>query len=403
VAFFFLLKYPHMEPKRFLIFHLDDGKELRGGQRQLLYLVKELTKLGHLNRIVCRKGSPLERTAGRKGFSTITLPYLFEWDPLSAFLLNRMIRAEAAACGYCEPPILHAHTSHAAAVSYLASMNMPCVRIAHRRVDFVPSPGLSSKFKYEKAHRVIAISRPVKEIMLSLGLSENKISVVSSTVDLDETPWENGGFPKYREAARRAIARKFGIPPEAPWIGSVIALVPHKDPENFVKAAALVTQKHPEARFLLAGAGELADSVRRLARVLNIEDRFHLLGYYDEPYELLSALDIFVLPSSEEGMGSVLIEAMNSSLPIVATRAGGIIDVIEDGANGLLVDVKDPEGLAAAQVALLEDPPLRHRISEEGHRRRLDFSSPKMAELTVKIYEQELARLKAIGADAASA
>jgi len=383
-----------MEQKQLLIFHLDDGKELRGGQRQLLYLVKELNKLGHQNRIVCRKDSPLERTAQRKGFSTITLPYFFEWDPVSALMLNNKIKTVAAAFGRCEPPVLHAHTSHAAAVSYLASMNMPCVRIAHRRVDFVPSRGLSSKFKYEKAHHIIAISRPVKDIMLSLGLSESKIAVVNSTVDLDETPWDNGGFEKYREAARRVIAQKFGIASESPWIGSVIALVPHKDPENFAKAAALMVEKHPEARFLLAGSGELAEKVRRLVKILNIEDRFHLLGYYDNPYELLSALDIFVLPSSEEGMGSVLIEAMNSRLPIVATRAGGITDVIEDRANGLIVDIKDPAGLAAAQIELLEDPPLRHRIAEEGHRRRLDFSSPKMAELTVKIYEQELENIK---------
>lgn len=383
-----------MEPKRLLIFHLDDGKELRGGQRQLLYLVKELNKLGHLNHIVCRKGSPLERTAQRKGFRTISLPYLFEWDPLSALLLNKKIRAVAAGCGCCEPPILHAHTSHTAAVSYLASFSLPCVRIAHRRVDFVPGRGLSSKLKYGKAHRVIAISRPVSDIMLSLGLPASKISIVNSTVDLDETPWQNGGFEQYRAAARRAIAAKFGIPAEAPWIGSLIALVPHKDPENFARAAALVAEKHPEARFLLAGTGELTDKVRRLARVLNIEDRFSLLGYYDTPYELLAALDIFVLPSCEEGMGSVLIEAMNSRLPIVATRAGGIIDVIEDRANGLLADIKDPAGLAAAQIELLEDIPLKRRLASEGHRRRVDFSSPKMAELTLRIYEQEIINVK---------
>ena len=379
---------------KLLVFHLDDGKELRGGQRQLMYLVKELNKLGHINYIVCRKGSPLELTAQRKGFKTIALPYFFEWDPVSAFLLNRMIRTVIAVCGHCEPPILHAHTSHTAAVSYLASFSLPCVRIAHRRVDFVPSRGLSAKFKYEKAHRVIAISRPVKEIMLSLGLSENKIAVVNSTVDLDETPWSIGGFEKYRADARRVIAGNFGIPAEAPWIGSLIALVPHKDPENFAKAAALVIDKHPEARFLIAGTGELAGTMRRLIKILNIENRFHLLGYYDNPYELLSALDIFVLPSCEEGMGSVLIEAMNSKLPIVATRAGGITDVIEDRENGLIVNIKDPAGLAAAQIELLENPPLKHRLAEEGHRRRMDFSSPKMAELTLKIYEQELSRLK---------
>lgn len=391
-----------MEPGKLLIFHLDDGRELRGGQRQLLYLVKELNLLGHLNYIVCRSGSPLETTAKRKNFKTIPLPYLFEWDPVSALLLNRKIRAIADALGHAAPPILHAHTSHAAAISYLASFNMDCVRIAHRRVDFIPSAGLSARFKYLKAHRVIAISKAVRDIMLSLRVPADKIAVVNSTVDLDETPWEEpalsgaegGSFGDYRAAAKQAIARKFGLPQDAPWIGSLIALVPHKDPENFAKAAAQVLEKRPDAHFLLAGAGELAENVRRLVRALKIEKNFHMLGYYETPYELLAALDIFVLPSSEEGMGSVLIEAMNSSLPIVATRAGGITDVIENGANGLVVDVKNPGELARAQLALLEDAALRARISAEGHRRRLDFSSPRMAELTLRIYEQEIANLK---------
>jgi len=385
-----------MEPEKLLIFHLDDGKELRGGQRQLLYLVKELNKLGHMNHIVCRKNSPLCLAALKKGFSVTTLPYFFEWDPVSALLLNNKIRTMAAARVHRGPPILHSHTSHTAAVSYLASIAMPCVRVAHRRVDFVPGRGFSSRLKYETAGRVIAISNPVKKIMLSLGLPESKVTVVNSTVDLDETPWKNGDFEKYREAARRAIAGRFGIPAECPWVGSLIALVPHKDPENFVRAAALVAEKHPEVRFLLAGAGGLAEKVRRLAEALDLAGKFHLLGHYGDSYELLSALDIFVLPSCEEGMGSVLIEAMNSRLPIVATRAGGITDVIEDRTNGLLAEIKDPAGLAAAQIELLEDPSLRRRLADEGHRRRLDFSSPGMAELTLKIYEQELARISRV-------
>ncbi|MBI4803575.1 MAG: glycosyltransferase family 4 protein [Elusimicrobia bacterium] len=383
-----------MEPKRLLIFHLDDGRELRGGQRQLLYLVKELNLLGHLNHIVCRGGSPLETTAKRKKFNTISLPYFFEWDPVSAFLLKKKIKAASASGGHGGPPVLHAHTSHAAAISYLASFNLDCVRIAHRRVDFVPSAGFSARFKYEKAHRVIAISKAVREIMLSLGISGDKIAVVNSTVDLDETPWEEGSFTAYRSVSKRAIAQRFGLPQSAPWIGSLIALVPHKDPENFARAAALVLKKIPHAHFLLAGTGELAQNIRHLVHILKIEKNFHMLGYYENPYELLSALDIFVLPSSEEGMGSVLIEAMNSRLPIVATRAGGITEVIEDGANGMIVDIKNPAELAGAQLALLGDASLRARIAAEGHRRRLDFSSPRMAELTLKIYEQELENLK---------
>ena len=79
-----------MESRKFTIFHLDDGKELRGGQRQLLCLAKELSALGHKNIIVCRKNSPLSRQAAQGGLEIFILPYFFEWDPVSAVFLNNM-------------------------------------------------------------------------------------------------------------------------------------------------------------------------------------------------------------------------------------------------------------------------------------------------------------------------
>ena len=376
--------------QRLTIFHLDDGKELRGGQRQLLYLVKELNGLGHDNTVVCRHGSPLHMAAQRKGFKTFTLPYYFEWDPLSALLLRRALKALPPSGS---PPILHTHTGHTAAVSWLASVCLDCVRIAHRRVDFVPSR-FAARFKYSKAHGVIAISDAVRDILLKAGVPEDKIAVVNSTIDLDDTPWKPGEFPAYRSAARAALAAELGLPPDAFWAGSLIALVPHKDPENMVRAAALVMKGSPRVHFLLAGEGPLAERTARLARMLKIQDRFKLIGYRKDPYKVLAALDMFVLSSCEEGMGSVLVEAMNAGLPIVATTAGGITDVVEDGANGLTVPPRDPAALAAAQLRLVNDGELRARIAAEAHRRREDFSSPRMAAMTLKCYEKAIEDLK---------
>ncbi len=377
--------------KRLTVFHLDDGRELRGGQRQLLYLVKELNALGHSNTVVCREGSPLHKAAQRKNFATLTLPYFFEWDPVSAVLLRRALKSLPAAGAL--PPLLHSHTSHAAAVSWLASAGLDCVRVAHRRVDFIPG-SFTARFKYSKAHIVIAISEAVREMLLKAEVPDEKIAVVNSTIDLDDTPWRPGEFPAYRAAARKELAAELGLAQEAFWAGSLIALVPHKDPENMVRAAALVLKEEPRVIYLIAGEGPLAQRTEHLARMLKIQDRFRLIGYRPDPYKVLAALDMFVLSSVEEGMGSVLVEAMNASLPIVATTAGGIGEVIEDGANGLTVPPGDHAALARAQRRVINEPELSARLAQEAHRRREDFSSPRMAALTLKCYETAIENFK---------
>ncbi|PKM99033.1 MAG: hypothetical protein CVU79_00510 [Elusimicrobia bacterium HGW-Elusimicrobia-3] len=375
---------------RLTVFHLDDGKELRGGQRQMLYLVKELDRLGHDNTVVCRHGSPLHAAALRKNFKTLTLPYYFEWDPLSALLLRRALKRLPAGNF---PPVLHSHTGHTAGVSWLASAGLDCVRVAHRRVDFIPG-SFTARYKYSKAHSVIAISEAVRDIMLRAGVPEEKIAVVNSTIDLDDTPWKPGEYPAYRSAARAELAAELAIPRDAFWAGSLIALVPHKDPENMVRAAAAVLKEAPDTYFLIAGEGPLEQKTAHLARMLKIQDRFKLIGYRKDPYKVLAALDLFLLSSCEEGMGSVLVEAMNAGLPLLATTAGGITDVVEDGANGLTVPPRDHEALARAALRLIRDPELRARLAAEAHRRREDFSSPRMAALTLKCYEAAIENLK---------
>ena len=384
-----MLEYFFMD-NRLTVFHLDDGKELRGGQRQMMYLVKELDRLGHDNTVVCRAGSPLHKAALRKNFKVLNLPYHFEWDPVSALRLRGVLKALPAGG---QPPILHSHTGHTAAVSWLASAGLDCVRVAHRRVDFIPG-SFTARYKYSKAHSVIAISEAVRDILLRAGVPEEKVAVVNSTIDLDDTPWKPGEFPAYRSAARAGLAAELAIPKDAFWAGSLIALGPHKDPENMVRAAADVLKEAPDTYFLIAGEGPLAEKTAHLARMLRIQDRFKLIGYRKDPYKILAALDLFVLSSCEEGMGSVLVEAMNAGLPLLATTAGGITDVVEDGANGLTVPPRDHEALAQAALRLIRDPELRARLAAEAHRRREDFSSPRMAALTLKCYEAAIENFK---------
>jgi len=374
------------------IFHLDDGKELRGGQRQLLCLAKELSALGHKNIIVCRKNSPLSRQAARIGLEIFTLPYFFEWDPVSAVILRYKIRTEIK--NQALPAILHSHTSHTAAHSWLASPGLNCVRIVHRRVDFAPGNGISTELKYARADRVIAISKPVREILINAGIPPGKIALVNSSIDLSTAPWQKNGFEAYRKSSRGKISALFGIKKDAFWTGSLMALVPHKDPLNFIRSAKIVLDAKPDTHFLLAGEGKLRGQAQELAKTLGLEKKLHFLGYYPKPYEILSALDLFVLSSREEGMGSVLLEAMNAGVPIAAADAGGITDVIENEKNGLLVPRENPEALARAQLRIMTDVELAKNLAAGGRRRLADFSSVKMAESTLRIYEEAVENFK---------
>lgn len=374
--------------KNFIIFHLDDGKELRGGQRQVLHLATELNKLGYRNIIACRKNSPLEKTSMEKHLETINLPYIFEWDILSALILR--IQIKNITKGKKTTAILHSHTSHTAALSYLVSLFLPVIRIVHRRVDFKVKRGLSSRLKYSKANKIIVVSNAIKKILISGNTDEDKISIVPSAANINNLPWSENNFKEYKEKSKKEISEKFSIVKDSFWIGSLIALVPHKNPENFLKAAKLVLAKFPETHFILAGKGELFGELNNLALKLSIQNNFHIIGYQADPYQILSALDLFVLPSREEGLGSVLIEAMTVKLPIVATNAGGITDIIEDEKNGLIVEKENAGELAKAQIRLIEDKNLREALAEEGYKRRINLSSEKMAAATLKIYEETI-------------
>jgi len=377
-----------MNSREFIVYHLDDGKFLRGGQRQVLYLAKELNKLGIENYIACRKNVPLEKEAMREKIKIINLHYLFEWDALSAFLLAQKIRKNSQE----KKAILHSHTSHAAAISCLTSLFIKSLRIVHRRVDFPAGGGISGKLKYDRADAIIALSQAIKNKMKVKSAAP--VHVIKSSIDTRTHPVKKINYAKFRKNARTKIAGKFSIPPESRWVGSLAALVPHKDPANFARAAALVLQKHPDTHFILAGEGKLRRQIENLIGELGIGGNFHIIGHYYDPYELLSALDIFVLSSREEGLGSVLIEAMASGLPIVATNTGGIPEMIKDGYNGILAEKENSRSLAEKIIMLASDGNLKAELSENALEESKKYSSRKMAEETLKVYEKATKNFK---------
>ncbi len=366
------------------VFHVDDSRNLRGGERQVLYLAAELEKLGCRNRIVCRSDSPLDREARERGIETIPLPFLFEGDPISARRLAREVKKAAASLGSGASPILHAHTGHAAATIRAAGRKGPWLRIVHRRVDFrLPERGMSIR-KYAEADLVIALSKAIETVLVASGIEGRKIRVIPSAVDLSAF----GGSPS--PGFKDRLFRDYAIPPASILVGSLMALVPHKDPLNLIAAAEIAVRADKRCHFFMAGEGPLLKDARAMTRRLGLEGRIHLPGQCQDNADLLRAFDLFVLPSRQEGLGSALIEAMACGLPVVGTDAGGIPELIENGRNGFVVPREDPAALAEAILRLAGDDPLRNRMGSASMEMSRRYSTERMARDTLAVYEEAL-------------
>ena len=184
------------------------------------------------------------------------------------------------------------------------------------------------------------------------------------------------------------VRQEFGIPAGVPLIGAVGRLHPQKDFAGLLQSMAAVQKHISPARLLLTGEGELRDDLETQARSLGISEIVTFAGFRSDVPEILAACDVFVLPSLWEGLPNVVLEAMALGLAVVATRVGGVPEIVIDGETGLLVPPGEPETLAEALVRLLRDPDLRSRMGRAGRRRvEQRFSASQMVCETEALYE----------------
>ena len=137
------------------------------------------------------------------------------------------------------------------------------------------------------------------------------------------------------------VHEAFWLPHDAPVVGNVAALVPHKGQRHLIEAAHLVVREIPDARFVILGEGELREQLERQVREHHLEKHVLLPGFRTDVLGCIKGFDVFAMSSVTEGLGTSLLDAMACARAIVATRAGGIPEIVEDGVNGLLVPPRD--------------------------------------------------------------
>jgi L-malate glycosyltransferase len=199
------------------------------------------------------------------------------------------------------------------------------------------------------------------------------------------------------------VHEAFWLPHGSPVVGNVAALVPHKGQRYLIDAAHLVVQQLPDARFIILGEGELREHLEKQVHEHRLEKHVLLPGFRTDVLGCIKGFDLFVMSSVTEGLGTSLLDAMACARPIVATRAGGIPEIVEEGVNGLLVPARDHRALAAAIVRALQDPAMRQRLGDAGFARVNErFTVERMVSATSEVYRRVISRRSTLSAHASA-
>jgi glycosyltransferase involved in cell wall biosynthesis len=266
----------------------------------------------------------------------------------------------------------------ALALSMSTQLDKPTL-VAARRVDFHIKGNALSRWKYRQVDCFICASEAIRKMLVADGVPAVRAVTIHEGIDL--------GHVAAAPAAN--LHAELWLPHHAPIVGNVAALVPHKGQRHLIEAAAIVVRSVPDARFVIAGEGELRPALEKQIKEHHLEKHVFLTGFRPDVLSMHKAFDLFVMSSITEGLGTSLLDAMACGKPIVATTAGGMPEVVVDGKTGLLVPPRDHERLAAAIVRLLGDERLRQAMGAAGAARvRELFSAERMVLDTLGVYRR---------------
>lgn len=346
------------------ILHIDTEKTWRGGEQQVLYLLKGLREKGHDSTVICQPGSALAERAKAENISVCELSMMGGVDPFAVFSIAGIMKQ-----GF---DIVHMHTSNAHTLGYGASFFSKSPKlVASRRVSF-PIKGLIGKLKYSGVDKIIAVSEEIRRGLIASGVHEAKVVAVHSSIDLN----------RFEERKSE---------PDMPIVGIFAHLARHKGHSYFFDAAASVLDSIPDVSFMVVGDGEEREALEEQVRKLGIAGRVKFRGFSRDVPDLLKECTLTVLSSiSGEGSPGVIKESMAAAVPVVTTDVGGSAEVVENGVSGIVVPPQDSASLAEAMLRLLKDPVLRDTMSREGVKRAAQFSSYAMVDRTESIYKELL-------------
>lgn len=344
--------------RRILYVH---GMEAIGGAEQdLLLLLRGLDRTQWTPMVACPEQGAFRARVETLGIpvSPIALP---PWRKLSSVLSRyEAVRKFSALLSRLQPALIHVndlwwvpHTVRA--VKRLTHCAIPV--IVHVRQNIKPEKARA--YSLNQADYVLAVSHQVQAALEQGGIPSPNVSTLYSGVDLTACSEAADG---------ESIRARHGIPHDALLVGTVANLLPIKGYEVLIQALPAIFAKVPSAHYVIVGeaSGEYAGHLQQMCADQGLADRVHFVGFQDQTWPYLAALDLYVQPSLNEAFGLAAVEAMAMGKAVVATRVGGLPEVVADQQTGLLIPPGNAAELSKAVLSLLEDRPRRELLGRCG-------------------------------------
>ena len=370
-----------------VITHIAGGGDRGGAKTHILTLLKYIDQTRFAVNLICLNDGALAEEARTAGIQVRVFSMASNVDMMVIHRLARFLRHQA-------PDLVHTHGVRAnlcgRSAARLAGQKHILTTI-HSLVSLDYQTRLGNSFfslvdrlSTPMAEHLVCVSHQLKASMVNQGVPAEKISVIHNGIDV--TP--------YAELSRNdglAARQEWYLTPEQKVVGTVGRLVPIKGYDIFLQAAAKVAAYAPDTMFLMVGDGPCEGALQLQVRELGLEDRVIFAGHRNDIPRLFRAMDMFVISSFSEGGPIVLLEAMASEIPVVATRVGGVPEVLKDNVNGLMAEPGNPLDLADKMIRLLKNPELGTRFCQAGlDTLHSEFTRERVTKKTEQLYERIL-------------
>lgn len=360
------------------VLHLSTALSWRGGEQQIAYLVDELKKHNINQWVVCSENSAMQNYCSNNNISFLTFKKNFFSSLLNAYKLKRICRQ--LNIGFVH---LHDAHAHAAAVLSAAIFGNKTSFILSRRVDFPIKNNWFSKYKYNHPNikKIICVSDAIKRILAADIKNKSLLTVVYDGVDIN----------RFNTSSKKILRKTFSVANDELIIGNVAAIAPHKDYFTFADTVEILVQQKLKAKFFIIGDGPERKKIEQYIADKKLQQHIFLTGFRKDIEDIFSELDILLFTSKTEGLGSSVLDAYSCKVPVVATNAGGISEIVINEKTGLLSPVKDAAHLAKNVLLLIHDEQLRKELIKNGSEFLKRFTKEEMGKQTFQVYKEAAA------------
>ena len=360
-----------MEKKK--VVHIVTAMSWRGGEQQVAYLLQELNE--KLNQtVICMKGSAMEKFCLKQGFNCLSYPKRVKLDPSFAYFIKKV-------CNTMKIDLCHLHDAHAHTMAILSTVlfRNKTPLVLSRRVDFPIKKSFFSRFKYNHQiiKKIICVSKAIQEIIKPEIRNYSKLQTIYSGIDLK----------KFKNRSKK-LRNELNLSDSEFLIGNTSALADHKDYYTYVDVAEKVLQLDCSCSFVIIGDGPMKEEIEQYVWDKGLNEKIYFTGFRTDLPEILADLDIFLITSKTEGLGTSILDAFACGLPVVGTTAGGIPELITNEINGIICPVADVNCLTSAIKKLIGDRDFCSRLAGNAYERVQQFAKEKTAEKTFEVYRE---------------